>query len=421
MNGGTTNSYVEFPDSFLWGAATASHQVEGNNHNNDWWWHEQNGDLPFKSGPACEHYTRYEDDFDLARSLGHNAHRLSIEWSRIEPRDGEWDEEALQHYVDVIAALRTRGLEPVVTLHHFTNPLWFAQTGGWLRADCADRFRRYTEKVASALDNVRYWITINEPSVYVKNGYGVGCWPPFREKKVFEAVRLYRRFAQAHIAAYRALHDAIPGAMVGLAHSAPYVVACRSKHWLDRLAARSRDFMLNDLFFELMKLSGRTRSVRDVLDFIGINYYSRTIIRHEVDGLRTFFGTECRDSHHADMGRENELGWVIHAPGLYEVSSKFADYGVPVMVTENGLATTNDEERATFIREHLHELARAIRDGIDVRGYLYWTLMDNYEWAEGTNAHFGLVAVDATTRERTPRQSSRVYAEICRANRLEVA
>lgn len=411
---------IEFPEGFLWGAATASHQVEGNNRCNDWWWHEVNGDLPYKSGNACDHYSLYEQDFDLAKSLGHNAHRLSIEWSRVEPEEGQWNSEALEHYANVIASLRERGLEPIVTLHHFTNPLWFSRSKGWLRADSAELFARYVRRVADALPNVRYWITINEPTVYIKNGYGVGCWPPFKKNRPWNAGRVLLHLARAHVSAYRELHLAIADPCVGIAHSAPYVVACRPDDWRDRAVARSRDFILNDLFFWLVKRSAKVRSYSNIFDFIGLNYYTRTIVRYATKGMRLFFGMECKQAHHQDLGSENELGWLVHAPGIYEVTKKFARYGVPLIITENGCATTDDEQRSAFIREHINQVATAVRDGIDVRGYLYWTLFDNFEWSHGHNAHFGLAAIDAETGTRLPRPSSKVYAEICRRNSLNI-
>jgi beta-glucosidase len=170
-----------FPVGFLWGAASASHQVEGGNRWNDWWELEESGRLPHRSGDACRHYELYESDFDLARSLGHNAHRMSLEWSRIEPTDGQWNEAALEHYRRVIAAARARGIEPCVTLHHFTSPAWFAREGGWERGDSVARFARYVEYVAARVGrDVRYWLTINEPTVLVKRAYLGGSWPPCR-------------------------------------------------------------------------------------------------------------------------------------------------------------------------------------------------------------------------------------------------
>ena len=172
-------SEFSFPEGFLWGASTAAHQVEGNNSHSDWWAWEQAGRVKERSGLACDQYHRFADDFDLAASLGHNAHRCSVEWARIEPAEGRWNDEALAHYQEVVRALRQRRLEPIVTLHHFTNPQWFLARGGWERPESVRYFTRYVEKVVAALgDSVRYWITINEPMVYVRMHYVQGLGPP---------------------------------------------------------------------------------------------------------------------------------------------------------------------------------------------------------------------------------------------------
>ena len=408
---------VRFPDSFLWGAATASHQVEGDNRFNDWWPHEQAGRLPI-SGAACDHYRRYEEDFDLAAAWHHNAHRLSIEWSRIEPEQGRWSEAGLAHYAAVIAALGRRKLEPVVTLHHFTNPAWFAERGGWVRRDAADLFRRYVEHVARRLPGVRYWVTINEPTVYLKHGFITGDWPPFRRSAWAAGSRVLRNMARAHVAAFDALHAIDDRFSVGFAHSAPLVIACREGGWGARLAARMRDFMLNDLFFRLIgAAAGRGRRP---FDFVGVNYYTRTIVRAATTGPGILFGAECRAEHHADLGPPNQLGWEVYAPGLEVTLRRFGGYGVPVIVTENGLATGDDDARSAFIRDHVRFLARALEGGVDVRGYFYWTLIDNYEWAHGTTARFGLAAIEPETLARIPRSSARAFADICNTNGVAV-
>ena len=203
-----TYQCYHFPAGFLWGAATSSHQVEGNNRWNDWWAAEQTGQVAYQSGDACQHYERYESDFDLAQAWGHNAHRLSIEWSRIEPEPGCWNPEATAHYREVIQALRQRGIEPIVTLHHFTNPNWFTRRGGWLHRDSARLFARYADYVLNHVGaEVTYWLTINEPTVYLMQGFVNGLWPPFVRSSWRRAILVCRRMAQAHIAAYQALHQ----------------------------------------------------------------------------------------------------------------------------------------------------------------------------------------------------------------------
>ena len=388
---------------FLWGAATASHQVEGGNRWNDWWVLEESGRLPHRSADACRHYELYESDFDLAKSLGHNAHRLSIEWSRIEPRPGEWNPAELEHYFDVIAALRRRRIEPVVTLHHFTNPAWLAERGGWTSPGSVDAFARYVDYVAARLaGSVKYWLTVNEPTVYVKHAY-VSCdWPPCGPRSWLSAAKAMRNLCRAHCAAYPILHRHRPDAMVGFAHSAPYVVPCDPGSVADRLVARARDFALNAAVFRLLGANPRK-----VLDFIGINYYARQVIRARSDtGRLSPFGTECTADHHGAARAFSPLGWEVFAPGLGEVLRKFSRYGVPLMVTENGIATIDEQQRTRFVQDHVEALRLAMRGGIPVLGYLYWTLMDNYEWTAGRTARFGLADVDFSTQERRPRPAA---------------
>ncbi len=386
------------PD-FLWGAATAAHQVEGGNRWNDWWALEESGRLPHRSGEACRHYELFESDFDLARSLGHNAHRLSIEWSRIEPEEGRWSEETLAHYVAVIAALRRRGLEPLVTLQHFTLPAWLARRGGWLAADALPRFARYVEVVSAALTReVRYWITVNEPAVYAKHAFVTCDWPPCGKKSWISAVRVLRVLGRAHVCAYAILHQHRCDAMVGLAHSAPHIVPCNAASVRDRMAARLRDRALNDIPFRLFGCPAR-----NVLDFIGVNYYARQVVR--ANGFSAF-GVECTADHHEATRHFSKLGWEVFPPGLAQTLRNFARMGLPLLVTENGIATDDEAERIQFLRDHVASLRQARDAGLDVRGYFWWTLMDNYEWTAGREARFGLCETDYATQSRRPRAAA---------------
>ena len=404
-----------FPAHFLWGAATASHQVEGDNRWNDWWAFEQAGRLPHRSGEACRHYELFEADFDLARSWGHNAHRFSIEWSRIEPAEGEWNAGAVEHYRRVIAALRERGMEPIVTLHHFTNPQWFAVRGGWARRDSVERFRRYAEFTAARLSrHVRYWVTINEPTVYAKRGFVGGQWPPFRHGSWLTAAMVVRNMIRAHDSAYAALHERRPDAMVGIAHSAPFIAACDPRSAADRICTAIRDYIFNDSLFELFGAGRR-------LDFLGINYYARQVVRWRTRGASSILGAECREDHHDEPRRFNALGWEIYPAGLRSVLEKFSRFGVPLIVTENGIAADDDITRRDFLLEHLTVLSDCVDSGIDVRGYMHWSLMDNFEWAEGTTARFGLAAVDYATQARTPRAVALAYAAVCLSHALAMS
>ena len=410
----------QFPAGFLWGTSTSSHQVEGNNRWNDWWEYEQAGRLPYVSGEACRHYELFEKDFDLARSWGHNAHRLSIEWSRIEPSEGRWNTDAMAHYRAVIRALRERDLEPVVTLHHFTNPAWFSRSGGWLRRDSARLFARYAEYVGQHLGaEVKYWLTINEPTVYVMQGYINGEWPPCLPLAWRKAVRAFKNLARAHVAAYQALHRSRQDVMVGFAHNAPLIVACDPMRRRDRMAAALRDLILNRAFFHLIgALSRGLRRPPSNLDFLGLNYYTRVTVHSVGWGAGAFLGRVCRLPHRQDRGPFSATGWEIYPRGFEVMLAKFSQLGVPLLVTENGVATDNDAVRHEFIMKHLESLAKALQSGVHVVGYLYWSLLDNFEWTMGTEARFGLAAVDFRTQERLPRPCVEVFSRVCHENCL---
>ena len=410
-----------FPAGFLWGAATASHQVEGGNRWNDWWEYESSGRLPFASGDCCRHYELYEQDFDLARSMGHNCHRLSLEWSRIEPEDGQWNPAAIEHYARVIRALKVRGIEPVVTLHHFTLPAWFLRRGGWECADSAQIFARF---VSHTLENLRepvsYWLTINEPTVYVMQSYINGEWPPLQRKSWSGAVRVLRNLARAHVAAFDLIKQMQPGARVGFAHSALWMEPCDPQRLLDRVATRVRDFALNRLFFSLIALAAK-RPSRHKLDFVGINYYTRCCVRFEGPGPGAILGRSCKLEHHRDGGPRSSIGWEVYPRGLAGVLQRYSAMGLPLFITENGIATADDELRCRFLRDHVEVLAQALDDGLNVLGYLHWSLLDNFEWNMGTGPRFGLAEMDYSSQTRTPRQSAELFARICRTNGDSIA
>jgi beta-glucosidase len=391
------------PPGFLRGAATSAHQVEGDNLNSDWWEYEEQGRVPHRSGDACRHYELFERDFDMARSLGQNAHRCSIEWARIEPVEGRWDEDALAHYRDVVAALAARGLEPVVTLHHFTNPAWFLRRGGWTRRDSVALFSRYVDRVAAALGpSVTWWLTINEPTVYAMEGYVLGEWPPCRAGAWLAAVAVIRNLARAHTAAYRILHRHRPDARVSFAHSAPVIEPCRRDRLADRLAAAIRDAMLNRAFFRLIGARPGAGPGMN-LDFVGLNYYTRNVVRSAGLGLGAIVGRACHEPHHGNDGPVSTMGWEVYPAGLLATLRRFSRYGLPLLITENGIATDDEDLRREYLVHHLAGVAQALDEGIPVAGYLYWSLMDNFEWAHGFAPHFGLAAVDRVTGERTLR------------------
>lgn len=393
----------------IWGAATSAHQVEGENRGNDWWAWEQAGRVSEKSGRACDHYRLFREDFRLARSLGHTAHRFSLEWSRLEPSEGVWSEEAFRHYEEVLETLESENLEPVVTLHHFTNPRWFAETGGWLRPDASQKFRTYAQRIAERFGRrVKFWITLNEPLVYIYHSFITGQWPP-GEKSFQKALRVLRALLRAHTLAYQALHGCSKNqdCWVSIAHHTIAFSPCRPSSVLDRLSTLLRSWFVNLFVIEVLHS-------RKALDYIGANYYSRDFVRSSGFGASRLFGEVCpKDHHRSQVGAVNDLGWEIYPRGIYEVLISLRRFGLPVLVTENGICTTDDSLRERFIREHLGELRRSREEGVSIFGYLYWSLVDNFEWAEGFHPRFGIVEVNYENEARQPRPSAQTLREGC--------
>ncbi len=422
-----------FPKDFLWGAATSSHQVEGNNINNDWWQWEQYLPSEMRSGLACDEWNRFEDDFRLARDLGHTAHRFSIEWSRIEPQEGQWDSPALEHYAQVIASLRSKGIEPIVTLNHFTLPWWLARRGGWLSEKTPELFARYVGKVAETLGgDVHYWITLNEPLVLTYKGYLSGEWPPGM-KSPQEAIEVFQNLLRGHVLAYEKIKEtySLKGwkePMVGIAQSVLIFRACSDSSLRDRIAARFRHWMFNHLFVQAL-IRGKAYCIglfnihlpkAKTLDFIGLNYYTRDFVLHSGFGFPGILGQACTETveHDRHTGKDNFLSWEIYPKGLYTFLKDFSRYRLPLLVSENGIGTDDDSERSEFIVEHLKAMARAMAEGAPVIGYLYWSLLDNYEWADGFAPRFGLIEVEYNTQERKIRGSAMKFGEIIRSGKI---
>lgn len=407
-----------FPQGFLWGAATSSHQVEGHNTLNDWHEWELQGKTRHPSGDACDQWHRYDEDFALASSLGHNAHRLSIEWSRIEPSEGVFDQTALEHYRQVILSLKKHKLEPIVTLNHFTLPQWFIKKDGWFHPKASKLFARYSEHVAKALgDDVRFWVTLNEPLVYLYKGYMEGVWPP-GEKSLARALGGISKLVHAHIASYRAIKKSIPAhkrhdTHIGIAHNLVCFDPCNPRSWRDRWVAFLRHILYNRLFIDAIALPFFPKS----LDFIGINYYTREFVEHSAS---TVIGNTCSQQHEKHSAARNSLGWEIYPEGIYRVLNIFKGKKLPLYILENGICTDRDEVRCEFVTSHLRGVAKAIQEGLPVHGYFHWSLLDNFEWAEGFDPRFGLVEVDFKTQKRTPRPSAHVLAQVCRSNSLSL-
>lgn len=391
-----------FPKKFLWGAATSSHQVEGNNTNNDWWLWERQGRTQDPSGKAANHYELFEQDFQLARDLTHNAHRFSIEWSRVEPQEGVFSNAAIEHYRAVIRSLRQKDIEPIVTLHHFTNPQWFSQQQGWLNHRSGFWFARYCARVMEALGrDVQYWITINEPMVLVYHAYLIGLWPPGKKSflKMWQAAN---RLMNAHKAAYRTIRGIYrqhqwPVPKISIAQNLrPFKPCPRFKNIFVDVSIFIRHRLFNWYFLH---------KIRNHVDFIGVNYYDREYVSNETSLGCGLWGGRCNHAH-GHAGHVNMLGWDSWPEGLFEVLSWLKGFRKPILITENGTCEEDDNFRRQFIEEHLKELQRALNAGVPVIGYLYWSLLDNFEWHHGFGPRFGLVEVDYTTFKRTVRPSA---------------
>lgn len=390
---------IKFPDNFFWGTVTSAHQIEGNNTKNDWWEAEQKGLVPHKSGKACDSYNRYGEDFDLAKAIANNAHRFSIEWSRVEPEEGKFSEEVIEHYRKVLQALRARGIEPFVTLHHFMNPFWFVKIGGWANKKALEYFEWYVEKIAVELgDLVAYWITINEPMIVLSHGYLKGGWPPFHKNDFLGFFQSLRNMAEAHTGVYTSLHSMASNnsPQVGIAHSVNYFEA--ESGLLQPVNRLSAGFM------RLLKNEWFLNKIKSHQDFIGLNYYNH----YKISVLR---------GQYQDGKERSDFGWEIYPEGIYHVAREiYQKYKKPIFITENGISDADDDQRPEFIENHLKWLHQAIQEGADVRGYFYWSLLDNFEWAEGFTQRFGLAEVDFNTFERKMRPSGKLYGKICKNN-----
>ena len=425
---------LRFPSGFLWGAATSAHQVEGRNTANDWWRFERRkGAIRGErcSGDACRHWELFDEDFARAAADGHNAHRLSLEWSRLEPARGQFDPGAVAHYHEVFTSLRRHRLTPIVTLHHFTNPLWVADAGGWEVRETIDHFERFVRFCAREYGaEVEWWCTVNEPEVYAFRGWSEGVWPPAVHDES-RALSVVANLLEAHGRAYRVLKaedkaDADGdgfSATIGFAKHYTQLEPLRAWNPLDRLQA----FFETRVFIEAVEhatVDGTielsipgARSVRRVLpelkgalDWYGLNYYTRWMVR-----------ALSQRPHVARPGAlRNDLNWEIWPEGFEEALVHAGRLGHPVLVTENGVADAKDVLRPSAIIAFVEAMHRAIASGVSVLGYLHWSLLDNFEWSDGYDGRFGLYAVDFERRERprTRRASAEVYARIARANAL---
>lgn len=402
------------PRGMLLGCATAATQIEGGDTTHNWYDWCTKGHI--KDGTTClradDHYRLCKEDIALMKEMGLEVYRMGIEFSRIMPDRHGFDYEAMEHYKEELRLLRDNGIRVLVTLHHFSNPMWFERMGGFEHPDCIDIFVRYVRFVVEQLgDLCCEYVTINEPNVYAVNGYFFGIWPP-GVKSLSRTIKVMKNMARAHIEAYKTIHTVRRAlgfegeTKVGFANNFSVFVPMRRNSLIDRLATRIYDHAFQGAITEAM-VTGRfspplglsDSKKGSYCDFFGINYYTR-------NAMQGFKHITLPDVP------VNDLGWELYPEGIGIVCKRFYErYRKPIWITENGTCDAKDRFRTRYIYDHLKVLSEL---DVPVERYYHWTLMDNFEWAEGESARFGLVYVDYETQKRTIRQSGRFYSAIIR-------
>lgn len=413
-----------FPKGFLWGTATAAHQVEGKNTNNNWYRWEQEGHTKHLSGLACDWWGgRWREDMDRAAETGQNAHRFSVEWSRIQPEPDRWDEDALEKYRSMARGMVERGITPMVTLHHFTDPLWLYDRCGWEREEVVPLFEKFARKVVEALkEYVSLWTTINEPNIYALSGYVAGDFPACNTG-LNVALKVQANMLRGHAAAYRVIHEIQPEARAGYAlHYRPMVAA---NPWspFDRLM-RNIQYNGINMAFPSGISTGVMRTplgnfnipeAKGTQDFLGLNYYSVDTVKFDLANFKQLFGKRYYPAD-SDLSATN---FIANIPeGLFDsIHWIVKTYpNLPILITENGVEDPDDAMRPRYLVQHLREMWRAINFNWPVKGYFHWSLVDNFEWERGWTQRFGLWGLDVETQTRIRRPSVDLYAAICKEN-----
>ncbi len=412
---------------FLWGVSTSAFQIEGHVKNDitDW---ESLGRFRTKTedpiyNQGADHWNRWEDDFALLKELQINSYRFSVEWARIEPQRGRFDQSALDQYSRMVDRLLELGIKPMLTLHHFTHPTWFHEQTPWHSPASVEAFARFTEKVVDRIgDRVPLFVTINEPMVWLLAGYLDAKFPPGHRDVHLLADALYNMLA-AHVRAYDIIKSKNPHCEVGIANN--FIVFKSAHKWnpldkkIKRLIHSFYNMCIVDAFrdnavrikFPFIMDYHKPIALDDKLDFWGVNYYYRMHVRFKLS-LKYPFELFFRDRSGSGF---TDLGWEIYARGLGKVLQWLAPTGKPLYVTENGIATQDDAKRLQYMTQHLSILEESIRTNPQLRGYYYWSLIDNYEWLVGYKARFGLYEVDYENGlQRTLRPSGRFFADYIR-------
>jgi len=413
------------PKNLLLGVATASTQIEGGEQNNNWYRWSELGNIENNDHVkiACDHLNRMESDTELIENLNCDTYRLGIEWCRVEPEEGKFSQEGINLYRKELQLLNDKGIKPLVTLWHFSNPLWMEDDGGWTNSKSIERFVKYAKFVVDQLgDLVSDWITFNEPNVYLTFGYFEGTWPPGKKGDIRSYFKATNNIVAAHLKTYSLMHEWIKKfnhntVSIGVAHHLR-IFDPHDSRWITKKAVDLIERLFQNIFLESMTKAKFLWPLKNVLkieagkysDFVGINYYSRDIIKGNLN-VGSLFGERLLKEG-ADT---NDLNWEIYPEGLSRICAKIYDqYQLPIFITENGTCDADDDFRSQFIYDHLKALSKTVELGVPIERYYHWTLTDNFEWVEGYQARFGLYHNDFDTQKRTLRNSGKLYADICK-------
>ncbi|MCD4694114.1 family 1 glycosylhydrolase [bacterium] len=422
MNNKNNIKEFKFPPDFLWGASTSAYQIEGGLVN-DWSeWEKKNAEKlaqraknywqPWQQemfpemfdpdnyicGKAMDSYNRFDEDLKCITDLNLKAYRMGIEWSRIEPQEGKFDMEVIERYRDFLKKLKNNNIKVVLTLWHWPLPLWVSKEGGLTSKKIVKYFESYVKLIVHELgDLVDYWITLNEPLMIIGHGYIDGKFPPNKKNDFISSFKVFNNYIKIHRNIYQIIHKKFPQAKVSIAMTTGYFEPAHKWNLIEVIIAKLAHYFRNELFIN---------RINKQLDYIGVNYY-----HHD----RIIWHPPFKENLNKEI---DDRGWEFYPEGIYRVLKKYKKYKKPILITENGTADARDKNRERYIREHLKYIHKAIQEGVDVRGYFYWSLIDNFEWAEGYWPKFGLYEVDRKTFNRKARPSVDFYKKVCSENKI---
>lgn len=411
-NLGMSKKALKFPKNFIWGASTSAYQIEGGIRC-DWSEWEISDDRikelkskglnpdDFICGQAVDSYNKFNEDLKCIKELNLGGYRMGIEWARIEPEEGEFDMKEIEHYRRILKKLKENNIKVVLTLWHWTNPVWVSDQGGWTNKKTVIDFSKYCDLIVREIgDLVDFWVVLNEPMIHVFNGYLINKFPPAKTGRVFQALKVQRNLVKAYKEVYKIIHQKQKNSQVSITQIVNYIEPAHRWNPIEWLIAKVYHYIANDHFL---------KKIKNHLDYIGFDYYF-----HD----RMVWYPPFRKNLNKET---NDMGWEIYPEGLYQVIKYLGKFKLPLYIMENGLPDADDDKRENFILSHLKYVHQAIDEGFDMRGYFYWSLLDNFEWAAGWAPKFGLCEVDRENNfKRILRPSAKVYADICKNNEVVI-